>query len=78
MINLASKTIIPRIGKHKKSKMSGVFLQKAFDFMNHKILLSKPEHFGIRGMSLKLFQNYLMNQPQFVEIYKKKVQLYFQ
>ena len=51
----------------------GVFLdfQKAFDTVNHKILLSKLEHYRIRGMSLKLFQNYLMNQAQFVETNKK-------
>ena len=51
----------------------GVFLdfQKAFDTVNHKILLSKLEHYGIRGMPLKLFQNYLMNRTQFVEINKK-------
>ena len=50
-----------------------VFLdfQKAFDTVNHKILLSKLEHYGIRGMPLKLFQNYLMNRTQFVEINKK-------
>ena len=29
------------------------------------------EHYGIRGMPLKLFQNYLMNRTQFVEINKK-------
>ena len=51
----------------------GVFLdfQKAFDTVNHKILLSKLEHYGIRGMPLKLFQNYLINRTQFVEINKK-------
>ena len=51
----------------------GVFLdfQKAFDTVNHKILLSKLEHYGIRGMPLKLFQNYLMNRTQLVEINKK-------
>ena len=51
----------------------GVFLdfQKTFDTVNHKILLSKLEHYGIRGIALNLFQNYLKNQTQFVEINKK-------
>ena len=50
----------------------GVFLdfQKEFDTANHKILLSKLEHYRIRGMPLKLFQNYLMNQTQFAEMNK--------
>ena len=52
---------------------SGVFLdfQKAFDTVNHKILISKLEHYGIRGLPLHLFQNYLEKPTQFVEINKK-------
>ena len=51
----------------------GVFLdfQKAFDTVNHKILISKLEHYGIRGLALHLFQNYLEKRTQFVNINKK-------
>ena len=45
----------------------------AFDIVNHKILLSELEHCRKRGMPLKLFQNYLMNWTQFIEINKKKL-----
>ena len=57
----------------------GVFLdfQKAFDTVNHKILISKLEHYGIRGLPLHLFQNYLKKRTQFVNI-NKKAQMYFQ
>ena len=50
-----------------------VFLgfQKAFDIVNHKILFFKLEHYRIRGILVKLFQNYLINPNQFVEINKK-------
>ena len=52
-----------------------VFLdfQKGFHTVNYKILLFKLERYGIRGIALNLFQKYLKNQTQFVEINKKKL-----
>ena len=44
--------------------------QKASDNVNHKIFISKLEHYRIRGMPFKLSQNYLMNRTQFVEMNK--------
>ena len=46
-----------------------------FDTVNHKILISKLEHYGIRGLPLHLFQNYLEKRIQFVEINKKSSNL---
>ena len=34
-------------------------IKKAFDSVNHKILLKKLEHYGIKGNVLKWFENYL-------------------
>ena len=46
----------------------GVFvdLSKAFDTVNHEILLTKLSFFGIEGTYLKLFKSYLHNRKQFV------------
>jgi len=43
-------------------------LAKAFDTIPHDKLLKKLESIGIRGMVLRLFQNYLRNRTQYVKI----------
>ena len=41
---------------------------KAFDTVNHEILMSKLQHNGIRGTTLSLFKSYLSNRKQYVSI----------
>ncbi len=43
-------------------------LKKAFDTVDHKILLKKLEHYGIKGTPLHLIKSYLSNRKQFVKI----------
>ena len=41
-------------------------MQKAFDTVDHQILLAKLKHYGIRGVSNDWFKSYLSNRNQYV------------
>ena len=53
-----------------RKQACGIFvdLQKAFDTVNHNILLNKLHYYGIRGIVNDLLASYLNNRSQFVSI----------
>ena len=66
--NHALLSIVESIRKNLDNKTYScrvfVDLEKAFDTVNHTILLSKLNHYGIRGESLEWFRSYLTNRKQ--------------
>ena len=61
-------SIIKAIEKKEKECAAFIDFAKAFDTVNHKILLKKLEFIGIRGIQLKWFDSDLSNRQQSVKI----------
>ena len=68
-----------RVALDNNQPVSGVFVdfQKAFDTVNHTILLSKLEYYGIRGHIKGWFKSYLHKRKQSVIIngYESEIQI---
>ena len=42
-------------------------LSKAFDTLDHDIMLSKSRYYGVSGVELKFFADYLLERFQYVD-----------
>ena len=69
---LATLEIIDRIiqDMYKYNTPINIYidLSKAFDTIDHNILLCKLKYYGLNGAALDLCRNYLVNRKQYVEI----------
>ena len=62
--------LIEEISTDNKKYAIGVFidLKKAFETVDHEILIKKLNFYGVRGVGNDLIKSYLTDRKQFVEI----------
>ena len=65
-----SEKIYNSLNQKPSAKTLTIFidLKKAFDTVDHKILLKKLDHYGVKNTSNLWFKNYLHDREQFVSI----------
>ena len=61
-------TLLKNLDNNKLTCTIFLDLAKAFDSVNHNILLKKLERYGIRGMPLKLMKSYLSNRQHLTKL----------
>ena len=57
-------SLLIKCNANKRVIIALLDLEKAFDFINHDLLLTKVKHYGIRGTPLQWISNYLTDRTQ--------------
>ena len=60
--------IYSEINKNKKVAATFIDLKKAFDTVDHDILLRKLQRYGVRGLACNLIRSYLSNRKNVVKL----------
>ena len=64
----AQNSILHSLNKNEVSLLLLIDFSKAFDMVDHGILIQKLQHYGIRGTTLNWLRSYLRNRRQYVSI----------
>jgi len=62
--------------KKNEPKWNFLEITKTYDVLNHKVLLSKLNSYGIRGVANLWFESYLLHWKQCVEVNSMKQGIY--
>ena len=60
------------LSERKTPQCTIIDLTKAFDTVDHKVLLAKCENYGLRGVIGNLLRSYLENRKQTVDLKRQK------
>ena len=74
MVNLRT-ALLKSLDEGKITLDVSIDFQKAFDTINHEILSRILSHYGIRGIALQWFVDYLSNIFQFVKYREKCINI---
>ena len=64
----AQNSLLESLSKRPISLLLLIDFSKAFDMVEHSMLIKKLEYYGIRGVAIKWMQSYLSGRKQFVSI----------
>ena len=67
----AQNTLVSSLHKKQISMLLLIDFSKAFDMVDHDILLNKLQHYGVRGTAHAWFKSYLSRRSQYVTIQGK-------
>ncbi|XP_048481643.1 uncharacterized protein LOC125489565 [Plutella xylostella] len=64
------RELLARLERRPRRRVAAVFadLSRAFDLVDHSLIIAKLEHYGVRGQVLDVFKSFLANRTQVTEV----------